>query len=57
MCQIFCNLTTVSSQSDSASFSANRAQRPASAFQGAPVMAVNLRIGVGIGSNAGFIQL
>jgi hypothetical protein len=24
---------------------------------GAPVMAANLRIGVGIGSNAGFIQL
>jgi len=44
-------------KSDSASFSANRAQRPASVRKGAPVMAVSLWIDVGIGSNAGLIQL
>jgi hypothetical protein len=43
--------------SESTSFSANRAQRPASVLTGAPVMAVSLWIDVGIGSNAGLIQL
>ena len=55
--EIFVTLIPFHSKSESMSFSANRAQRPASVLTGAPVMAVNLRIGVGIGSNAGLIQL